>query len=186
MGTVSGGGNYYYQNQAVISATPFAGHHFTFWNDGVTTNPRTIVVSQDSTFTANFAVNLYTVTATSNNNTMGSVTGGGSYSYLATVELTATAFFGHHFVQWSDGVTTNPRSFQVTADTAFTAIFTPNTYTIQLLSNDTTMGTVYGGATAAPTTPVPSPLRATQHSQPCLLSTPTLSPCSATITPWAT
>ena len=147
MGTVSGGGNYYYQNQAVISATPFAGHHFTFWNDGVTTNPRTIVVSQDSTFTANFAVNLYTVTATSNNNTMGSVTGGGSYSYLATVELTATAFFGHHFVQWSDGVTTNPRSFQVTADTAFTAIFTPNTYTVQLLSNDTSMGTVYGGGT---------------------------------------
>ena len=145
MGTVSGSGTYYYQNLAVISATPFSGHHFTFWNDGSTTNPRTVFVSQDSTFTANFAVNIYAVTATSSNNTMGSVIGGGSYSYLTSVELSATAFYGYHFVQWSDGNTSNPRIFQVTSDTSFTAIFVPNTYTVDITSNDTNMGLAYGG-----------------------------------------
>ncbi len=147
MGSVNGGGLYYYQNQAVISATPYLGHHFTSWNDGNTDNPRTILVSQDSTFAANFAVNLYTVTANSSNNSMGAVSGGGTYSYLTSIELTATPFFGYHFVQWNDGNTTNPRSFQVTADTALTAIFAPNTYTVNVLSNDTTMGVAFGSGT---------------------------------------
>ena len=147
MGTVSGGGIYYYQNPAVISATPFTGHHFTTWNDGISTNPRTIIVSQDSVFTANFAVNVYTVTATSNNSSMGIVTGGGSYPYLSNVELTATAYYGHRFVQWSDGSTVNTRTLQVVSDTAFTAYFTPNTYTVTVTSNDTTMGSVFGSGT---------------------------------------
>ena len=144
MGTVSGSGTYYYQNQIVISATPFTGHHFTFWNDGITTNPRTISVSQDSTFTANFAPNIYTLTAFSNNNSMGTVSGAGSYNYLSQVELTATPNFGHHFNQWSDGVTTNPRTIIITSDTIFSALFAPNTYTVDITSNDTTTGTAYG------------------------------------------
>ena len=147
MGTVSGGGTYYYQNPAIISATPFTGHHFTAWNDGVSTNPRTVIVSQDSVFSANFAVNVYTVTATSNNASMGMVTGGGTYPYLATAELSATAFYGHRFVQWSDGSTVNPRTLQVVSDTAFTAYFIPNTYTVTVVSNDTSMGSVFGGGT---------------------------------------
>ena len=147
MGTVSGGGNYYYQSQAILTATPFAGHHFTLWNDGVTANPRTVVVSQDSTFTANFAVNIYTLTANSSNNTMGYVTGGGNYSYLTSVELGATAYYGYHFVQWNDGVTTNPRTIQIVSDTALTATFVPNTYTVEVTSSDTTMGNAYGSGT---------------------------------------
>ena len=147
MGTVSGGGNYYYQDQVVISATPNYGHHFTMWNDGSTINPRTVLVSQDSTFIANFAVNLYTVSALANNSNMGTVTGGGSYAYLTTVELTATASQGHHFVQWSDSVLSNPRSFQVVSDTAFIAQFAPNSYTVTVASGDTTLGTVSGGGT---------------------------------------
>lgn len=147
MGTVSGSGTYYYQNPVVISATPFTGHHFTTWNDGISTNPRTVIVSQDSVFTAYFAVNVYTVTATSNNTSMGIVTGGGSYPYLANAELTATAFYGHHFVQWSDGSTVNPRTIQVVSDTALSAWFTPNSYTVTVVSSDTTMGSVFGGGT---------------------------------------
>ena len=147
MGTVSGSGTYYYQNPVVISATPYTGHHFTTWNDGISSNPRTVIVSQDSVFTANFAVNVYTVAATSNNTSMGIVTGGGSYPYLANAELTATAYYGHHFVQWSDSSTVNPRTLQVISDTAFTAFFTPNTYTVTVTSNDTIMGSVFGSGT---------------------------------------
>jgi len=145
MGTVSGGGTYYYQNQAVITATPYYGYHFTSWNDGVTTNPRTVSVSQDSTFIANFAVNIYNVTVASNNSIMGSVTGSGSYSFLSIATLSATANYGYHFEQWSDGVTTNPRDVTVVRDSAFVAQFVANSYSVSAMANDTSMGSVYGG-----------------------------------------
>ena len=145
MGSVSGGGTYYYQNQAVITATPFIGHHFTSWNDGNTDNPRTVLVSQDSTFIANFAVNIYTVSAASSNVIMGSVQGGGNYNFLSTATLTATSNYGYHFVQWSDGSTANPRTFVVIADSAFVAQFAANSYTVSVSAADTAMGAVYGG-----------------------------------------
>ena len=39
----------------VISATPNYGYHFAQWSDGNTDNPRTIILTQDTTFTAEFA-----------------------------------------------------------------------------------------------------------------------------------
>ena len=39
----------------IIEATPNYGYHFTQWCDGNTDNPRTIWLSQDTTFTAEFA-----------------------------------------------------------------------------------------------------------------------------------
>ena len=42
-----------------ISATPSDGYHFTQWSDGNTDNPRTIELTQDTTFTAEFAKNNY-------------------------------------------------------------------------------------------------------------------------------
>ncbi|MBR1878040.1 MAG: leucine-rich repeat domain-containing protein [Paludibacteraceae bacterium] len=39
------------------------------------------------------------------------------------VTLTATPATGYHFVQWSDGVATNPRAIEMTKDTSFTAEF---------------------------------------------------------------
>ena len=40
--------------EKVLTATPASCYHFTVWNDGSTDNPRTITVTQDTTFTANF------------------------------------------------------------------------------------------------------------------------------------
>ncbi len=40
----------------VITAIPNYGYNFTQWSDGNTDNPRTIVLTQDTTFTAEFAV----------------------------------------------------------------------------------------------------------------------------------
>ena len=40
----------------VISAIPNYGYHFTQWSDGNTNNPRTIVWTQDTTFTAEFGI----------------------------------------------------------------------------------------------------------------------------------
>lgn len=144
MGTVSGGGVYYYQNQISIAATANYGYHFTSWHDGNTANPRMITVTQDTSFTANFAVNIYAVSATSNNNTMGSVSGGGNYNYQSLVALTATPAYGYHFEQWNDGLSNNPRTINVIQDTMFMAQFAANTYSITVQANDPRMGSAYG------------------------------------------
>ena len=44
--------------EKVLTATPASCYHFTAWNDGSTDNPRTITVTQDTTFTANFERNI--------------------------------------------------------------------------------------------------------------------------------
>ena len=146
-GNVGGSGVYYYQNLVSLTATPNYGYHFSQWNDGNTQNPRTIVISQDSTFTAYFAVNTYSIVATSNSTTMGSVSGGGTYTYLHEMSLTATPAYGYHFVQWNDQNTDNPRTITVTRDSAFTAQFAANSYTITAEPNDPTMGSAYGSGT---------------------------------------
>lgn len=145
MGTVSGGGVYYYTNQAVITAIPNYGYHFTSWHDGNVDNPRTVIVSQDSSFTANFAVNSYLITASANNASMGLVQGGGNYNYLSSAVITAIANYGYHFTQWNDGNMDNPRNIQVNSDSVFVAHFVPNTYQVTVISNDSAMGSVFGG-----------------------------------------
>ncbi len=146
-GNVGGSGVYYYQNLVSLMATPNYGYHFSQWNDGNTQNPRTITVAQDSTFTAYFSVNTYNIVATSNSTTMGSVAGGGSYTYLHEMSLTATPAYGYHFVQWNDQNTDNPRTITVTRDSVFTAQFAANSYTITAEPNDPTMGSAYGSGT---------------------------------------
>ena len=46
--------------EKILTATPASCYHFTAWNDGNTDNPRTITVTQDTTFTANFTKTIYT------------------------------------------------------------------------------------------------------------------------------
>ena len=55
MGTASGSGAYQQGTTATISAQPHPGYQFARWNDGVTDNPRTLVVTSDATYIANFA-----------------------------------------------------------------------------------------------------------------------------------
>ena len=50
-----GGGQFKPNTSVEISAYPNVGYHFTQWNDGNTDNPRTIVLTCDTTFTAEFA-----------------------------------------------------------------------------------------------------------------------------------
>ena len=54
-GTVWGGGQFQPNTSITISAHPNLGYHFTQWSDGNTDNPREIVLTCDTTFTAEFA-----------------------------------------------------------------------------------------------------------------------------------
>ena len=55
MGYVTGGGEYPQGGTATLVAVPFGQNYFVRWNDGNTDNPRTITVTGDMTFTAEFA-----------------------------------------------------------------------------------------------------------------------------------
>ncbi|MBR6292791.1 MAG: leucine-rich repeat domain-containing protein [Bacteroidales bacterium] len=146
-GSVSGAGDYNYLSAHTIAATPNYGYHFTQWNDGDSTNPRVITLTQDTTFTAMFAKNLYDVAALSADTIRGSVTGSTTAEYLDTITMTAAPNYGYHFTQWNDGDTNNPRTFTLTQDTVFTALFARNSYDITLMVDTAIHGSVTGAGT---------------------------------------
>lgn len=123
MGTVTGSGSYNGGDTAVVVATSGVGHHFVAWSNGETVDTLRIVVNGDSTLTAYFAADTFTVAVTVNDTVMGTVAGGGPYLYGNSATLTATANPRHFFVRWDDNSTDNPRTVTVTQDTLFTAYF---------------------------------------------------------------
>ena len=85
-----------------------------------------------------------TVTVSSTNNNWGTVTGSGVFVIGYVDTLIATPNYGYHFTSWSDGDTNNPRTITVVCDVTYSAVFTPNSYTVTVLSADTTLGSVSG------------------------------------------
>ncbi|MBQ5873747.1 MAG: leucine-rich repeat domain-containing protein [Bacteroidales bacterium] len=131
----------------ILTATANAGYHFEGWSDGETANPRTLVMTEDTEITAIFGeeeIVTYNVTASVNNEVMGSVEGSGIYVENTTATLNAVANYGYHFVAWSDGETANPRTITVTSDVNLTANFAINTYELVTNVNNQSMGSVTG------------------------------------------
>ena len=119
-GATAGDTTVTYMSEVEISAIPNYGYHFVRWNDGNTSNPRIVTVHGNGTFTATFAKNVYSITKNAEH---GSISGNSTAEYLDYVTLTVTPDYGYHFTQWSDGLKDNPRIFQITKDTTFTAEF---------------------------------------------------------------
>ncbi len=91
----------------------------------------------------------YTVELYSSDESMGTVMGGGEYDEGTAVTLIAIPASGHHFVQWSDGNTDNPRQITVTEDVSLTAEFSASCK-LSVSSNDDTLGGVTAVLTATP------------------------------------
>ena len=145
MGTVQGGGTFEEGTQTTISAIPNTGYHFIRWQDGNTANPRTITVTADRTYTAYFEADAYTITVVSDNPTMGTVEGGGSFAPGTRTTIRAVPNEGIRFTRWQDGNTANPRTITVTGDCTYTAYFEPDVYVITVISSNRSMGSVEGG-----------------------------------------
>jgi len=77
-----------------------------------------------------------TLSLSVNDAEMGSVNGAGQYTAGQIVTISAIAYEGYHFVQWSDGNTDNPRTVVFMQDTAFTAEFAKNVYAITWKNDD--------------------------------------------------
>ena len=63
---------------AIITATANNDYHFKQWNDGNTDNPRTVGITQDTSFTAIFTSNWVNVSVSPNNSDYGSTSGSGT------------------------------------------------------------------------------------------------------------
>ncbi len=131
-----------YDNIAVIEAIANYGYHFTQWNDGNTQNPRTITLTQDTTFTAYFDRNEYQLTLNNASPTFGTVSGSGTYLYLDTAHIVADAIDHHHLVRWSDGDRNATRDIVISSDLQLVATFAIDTHTVTVVSNDIARGMV--------------------------------------------
>ncbi|MBR0176244.1 MAG: choice-of-anchor J domain-containing protein [Bacteroidales bacterium] len=149
-GTVTGGGTYEAGSSVTLTANANTGYTFSQWNDGNTQNPRTVTVSGDATYTAQFTQDSYTLTVTANPPAGGTATGGGTYHYGETATLTATANSGYEFHGWSDGSTENPHTVTVIGNATYTAIFGEvgaSYFTVVVESYPAEGGTITGGGT---------------------------------------
>ena len=146
-GQVQGGGYYPYNSIATIEAVSAEHYHFLRWSDGNINNPRQINVLSDTTIVAYFAIDTHHVSVESNNISFGNVAGGGDYIYGTPATLSATAYSGYRFINWSNGNTLNPYTFAVVEDISLTAIFGEEVpiYYVTVTSANSTMGTVTGG-----------------------------------------
>lgn len=145
LGNVSGYGTYSYLSAATILATPGEHAYFLSWNDGNTDNPRSINITSDTSLTAFFAPILYQLAAIVDDS-IGFVSGIGAYPYATSVMLEAVPNAHYHFVRWTDGQSTNPRTVTIMNDTTISPIFEINqTYQIVVSSNDDALGHVSGG-----------------------------------------
>ena len=92
----------------------------TGYNDGSDATDDT--PSDEPTDSGN--VEQITISTSVNNNSMGSVTGAGTYNKGESVTLTAVASEGYRFLSWGDGVTDNPRTVIAEEDQViYSAIF---------------------------------------------------------------
>ena len=88
---------------------------FTGWT------PKIVAATSNATYTATYSVTKkYTLTTQAEN---GTVTKGGVYLDGSIVTITATPNYGYHFIQWSDGNTSNPRTITITRNMTLTAVF---------------------------------------------------------------
>ena len=119
-GIANGGGTFEEGETATITAVAATNYEFVNWTkEGAevsTENPYTFAVTESATYIANFKeITKYTINVTYDN-TVGTVTGDGSYYEGTEVTLTATAKGGYVFVDWSDGNTDETRTFTAGVD----------------------------------------------------------------------
>lgn len=117
------------------SRAPTAANNYTFagWFDtdastGGTQLTTSTKCTGNKTWYARWTASTRQYKLTVTAGTGGTVSGGGTYNYNASVTLKATANSGYHFVKWSDGNTSATRTVTVTKDATYTATFEQDPY----------------------------------------------------------
>ena len=128
-GDVTGSGIYVEGSDIEIESIPTEGYHFVQWNDFTNDNPKTVHLTQDTTFIAQFAINQYDVTLAVQDSLMGTVSGAGIYEHNEVVNVVADENKGYVFLYWleSDTIASTEVefSFEIKCDRNLTAVFGP-------------------------------------------------------------
>lgn len=105
-----------------LKAIPDTGYHFIKWNDGNLSNPRKFEISCDTELQAIFSSIKPTnrtqkITIAENNDyTIEGVSNGQNIKYGESISLTCIPNPGGSFIEWGDGNTNNPRTFEISDD----------------------------------------------------------------------
>ena len=154
-GTTTGAGDYESGQTCTLTATPNQGYVFANWTEnGVpqTNNPvYSFTVIENRELVANFVASSYNISAYADPYIGGSVVGAGTYGYMQTCTLTATANPGYAFVGWTENGTNVSSSltysFTVTANRDLVAVFVAQDLVISVTVNPTNAGSVSGAGT---------------------------------------
>jgi len=128
-GSVSGGGSFNYGQSCTVHAMANEGYNFVNWteNDNPVSNEAdyTFTVEGNRELVANFSIGNFVVTAITDPENGGSITGTGSYDYGETCTLSIEPYENYTFINWTeDGeeVSTEPTfSFTVEGNRSFVA-----------------------------------------------------------------
>ena len=155
-GTPSKSSSSFHYNDALgtLPTATRTGYTFKGWStsaSGSVNVSTTTKVTGNVTYYAVWQINSYTLTVTAG--TGGTVSGGGTYNYGATVTLKATPSAGYHFVKWSDGNTNASRTVTVTGNATYTATFKQDPY-LNLDKTSLTFGAAGGTQTVKVTSNV--------------------------------
>ena len=122
-----------------ITASPADKYQLGYWNDDQNNKDlsRNIIATADKEYVAIFEKLKYEITATVNNEIMGSCSGTGIFYVDETTTLVATPKTGYKFVEWEDNHSDNPeRTVTVTRNANYSAIFAPIEYPISFYNED--------------------------------------------------
>ncbi len=115
-GLLTGGGTYAKNSSAYITAEAFSGYRFSSWTGSTGCSglaSHSLTVDSDKSCTANFE-QVYTLGVLSN--TGGSASGSGTYAANSVVTITATAFSGYSFSNWTGNGCSGAASHSITVN----------------------------------------------------------------------
>ena len=151
-GTVTGGGSYNYGQSCTLTATAATGYNFVNWTKNgqqVSTNASyTFSVTESAAYVAHFQVQTFTINVSANPVEGATITGGGTYNYGSTCNVTATANEGYDFINWTEGgnvvSTETSYSFTVNANRTLVANFTLQSFSVKASVDPAEAGDVTG------------------------------------------
>ena len=149
-GTVQGAGSYNYNTQASLSAVPQTGYTFVKWTESgsqvSTNNPYTFTVTKARTLVAVFEAEQYNISVSASPAAGGTVTGGGTKQYGASVTVKATPNSGYKFARWTEG------GSQVSTNASYTFTATGNRTLVAVFETEGTPNVPVTGVSLSPTT----------------------------------
>ena len=151
-GSVSTGGNFAYGTTTNITATPNSGYVFSHWSghgpSEPTSSETTVSMTEDRSVTANFELGSYALAVVVGTSGGGSVIGGGNYEFGQTVNIFASPFEGHRFVEWTGEGLADTNAFgtsvTITSSQTITANFASANHNLLLIGNIEGAGTLTG------------------------------------------